>query len=92
MKRMPYSRLLSAAGFLLTCGACATDEAPEAPAAGVANPASVYCIEQGGRVEIRKLPDGGEVGYCVFPDGTECEEWAFFRGECKSKSRPDTSK
>ncbi|MBN1138650.1 MAG: DUF333 domain-containing protein, partial [Anaerolineae bacterium] len=21
-------------------------------------------------------------GYCVFPDGTECEEWAFQRGEC----------
>ncbi|MBF0120703.1 MAG: DUF333 domain-containing protein [Desulfobacterales bacterium] len=47
---------------------------------GIANPASVYCINKGGRLEIRKTP-GGEVGYCIFPDGTECEEWGFFRGE-----------
>jgi hypothetical protein len=23
------------------------------------------------------------VGYCHFPDGSECEEWALMRGECK---------
>ncbi len=49
--------------------------------AGMPNPASVYCEEQDGTVEIR-TEEGGEVGYCVFPDGSECEEWAFFRGEC----------
>ncbi len=48
---------------------------------GMPNPASVFCEEQGGRVEIR-AGEGGQVGYCVFPDGSECEEWAFFRGEC----------
>lgn len=48
---------------------------------GLANPASVYCQEQGGRLEIRS-GEGGEVGICVFADGSECEEWAFFRGEC----------
>lgn len=46
------------------------------------NPASVYCEEQGGRLEIRTDAAGGQTGYCVFPDGSECEEWAFFRGEC----------
>lgn len=44
---------------------------------GVANPASVNCIEKGGELELR---DGG--GFCIFEDGSECEEWAFFRGEC----------
>jgi hypothetical protein len=33
-------------------------------------------------VDIRTGDDGGQAGYCVFPDGSECEEWAFFRGEC----------
>jgi len=51
--------------------------------AGMPNPASVYCEEQGGEVEIRTADDGGQYGVCVFPDGSECEEWAFFRGECK---------
>ncbi|MGI9553924.1 MAG: DUF333 domain-containing protein, partial [Thermodesulfobacteriota bacterium] len=25
----------------------------------------------------------GDVGYCLFNDGTQCEEWAYFRGECR---------
>lgn len=25
---------------------------------------------------------GGEYGMCRFDDGSECEEWAYFRGEC----------
>jgi putative hemolysin len=49
---------------------------------GMANPASVFCADNGGTVEIRQGEDGGEYGMCVFNDGSECEEWAYFRGEC----------
>jgi uncharacterized protein len=66
---------------LVGCGGAETPEAPAEPAVGMANPASVFCEEQGGRLEIRD-ESGGQVGYCLFPDGSECEEWAFFRGEC----------
>jgi putative hemolysin/predicted secreted protein len=59
-----------------------------APAGGIANPASVNCVQQGGKVDIRKDATGGEVGYCVFPDKSECEEWAFMRGECKPGAKP----
>ena len=45
------------------------------------NPASVYCEQQGYRVEIRTAEDGSQSGVCVFPEG-ECDEWAYFRGEC----------
>lgn len=48
----------------------------------MANPASVYCEEQGGRVDIRTAADGSQQGFCVFSDGTECDEWAYFRGDC----------
>lgn len=51
--------------------------------AGIANPASVHCTEQGGTLEIRKDAAGNETGYCLFADGSECEEWAFYRGECQ---------
>ncbi|MBN1180514.1 MAG: DUF333 domain-containing protein [Anaerolineae bacterium] len=50
--------------------------------ASMPNPASVYCEEQGGTLEIRTDASGGQYGVCVFADGSECEEWAFFRGEC----------
>ncbi|MGM5488200.1 MAG: putative hemolysin [Nanobdellota archaeon] len=45
------------------------------------NPASEYCIEQGGTLDIRDTSEG-QVGICVLPDGTECEEWAYMHGEC----------
>ena len=52
------------------------------PVAGIANPASVFCEKQGGTLDIRQDASGGAYGVCVFPDGSECEEWAFLRGEC----------
>lgn len=77
------------ATLLAGCGSFFRERAtptPELP--GMANPASVHCQEQGGRVEIRTAADGGQVGYCVFPDGSECEEWAFYRGECAPGQAP----
>jgi putative hemolysin len=53
----------------------------ESPPHKIANPASVYCTEQGGTLKIVDTPDG-QVGICTLKDGTECEEWAYFRKEC----------
>ena len=53
------------------------------PKADMANPASVHCEENDGKLELRQDEDGGQVGYCVFADGSECEEWSFYRGECQ---------
>ncbi|MEM7826813.1 MAG: DUF333 domain-containing protein [Candidatus Aenigmatarchaeota archaeon] len=49
---------------------------------GLANPASAYCEESGYKLDIRKDAEGNEYGVCVFPDGNECEEWAFYKGDC----------
>jgi len=51
----------------------------------IANPASVYCIENGGTLEIITDEEGGQIGICTFANGKECEEWAFYNGECDSK-------
>ncbi len=59
-----------------------------APGSSIANPASTFCVQNGGKLEIRKDAQGGEVGYCVFADKSECEEWAFMRGECKPGAKP----
>lgn len=46
------------------------------------NPASVNCAKQGGQLEIRTAPNGGQYGVCLFEDNRQCEEWALFRSEC----------
>lgn len=48
----------------------------------IANPASSNCLANGGTLQIRTLDDGSQVGYCMFKNGQECEEWAYYREEC----------
>lgn len=50
-----------------------------APQTGAANPASEFCVKQGGKSEIRRNADGSEYGVCRLPDGRTVEEWAYFR-------------
>lgn len=59
-------------------------------AVGLPNPASVYCEEQGHRLDIRTDADGSQYGVCVFATGGECEEWAYFRGECGPETEEAT--
>lgn len=59
--------------------------ATEIPQSALPNPASVYCKQQGNQLEIHTTDDGSQVGVCVFPDGSACDEWAYFRGECSMK-------
>ena len=72
---------------LTACTAPQTQAAPEPaatdmPQAGMPNPASVYCEQNGNKLEIHTADDGSQSGVCVFPDGSTCDEWAYFRGEC----------
>jgi len=52
------------------------------PQVGMPNPASVYCTQNGNKLEIQTASDGSQNGICVFPDGSTCDEWAYYRGEC----------
>jgi len=62
-------------------------------AMAVPNPASLYCTEQGGDIDLRQDRDGGVYGICIWyqqvgrdPNDkipwSECEEWALYGGEC----------
>lgn len=46
---------------------------------GMANPASVYCINQGGQSFIKKDSQGAEAGYCRLTNGDVVDEWDFYR-------------
>jgi len=83
-------------GACLAASACGTPPQPQPETAApgtpeatttppnvlIANPASENCVKKGGVVELRTEP-AGQFGVCVFPDGSRCEEWRFFREECK---------
>jgi putative hemolysin len=75
--------------MILTLTACtaAPSQAPQptatnAPPANLPNPASAFCEQNGYQLEIRSAEDGSQSGICMFPDGSACDEWAYFRGEC----------
>jgi putative hemolysin len=82
-KKVTFIKFLFVGAALLVAGCgTPTGDVTEEPAPGMPNPASVYCEEEGGTLEVRQSQDG-EYGVCIFGDGSECDEWAFFRGECK---------
>jgi hypothetical protein len=69
-----------AVSALAGCGSDA-DEPPAVP-----NPASAYCVEQGGTVRIVTAADGSQSGLCRLADGTEVDEWEYYR-----RTHPTTS-
>jgi uncharacterized protein len=72
-------------GLLLSSllAACSPKTTPAGDNANMANPASVFCEKNGGKLEIQTDASGNQVGMCIFNDGSSCDEWAYFRGECK---------
>ena len=76
---LPQIAILCA--LAITAGGCSPSEPFDLSATAVANPASVYCINAGGKLTMKRTPQG-EFGMCKLPSGKVCEEWALFRGEC----------
>ena len=62
----------------LTLAGCNKNAPVENPDvnAEIPNPAAVYCEENGGTLDL-------ETWLCIFDDGSSCEEWAYYRGECQ---------
>ncbi len=44
----------------------------------MANPASVYCEDNGWTLQLEEW-----AWLCMFDDGSYCEEWSYYRGECE---------
>jgi putative hemolysin len=52
---------------------------------GLANPATVYC-QKSGNWSIKEDSLGNQYGVCTFANNVECEEWAYYIGECNKSS------
>lgn len=46
---------------------------------GTANLATINCVKQGGRPIVIVNRDKGDEGYCKLENGTEIEEWEYFK-------------
>ena len=84
---MKYLSLVLMVVMMTSCASSQIQPSPAPVATGspqvdMPNPASVFCTQQGYQSEIRTSADGSQTGYCIFPDGSECDEWAYYRGEC----------
>ena len=62
------------------------DPAPPGPVQ-LANPASTYCVQQGGKLSIQKDAAGNQSGLCTLSDGTAMDEWVLFRRDHPSANR-----
>ena len=73
----------------MALSACAGTDNPKKSAmhdeqtVGMANPASVFCEQQGGKSVIRKDKDDNEYGVCVFSNDKEVDEWEYYRAHHK---------
>ena len=74
--------------FMILLAACSTPQpggirsTPTIDKAKLANPAAGYCRDQGFTYETRTDDRGNAYGVCIFDDGSECDAWAYLRGEC----------
>ena len=78
MKTKTFWLVALLAAGVLTLAGCGKTEAPVDENAEIANPASVYCEENGWTLV---LEEGAWL--CMFADGSYCEEWAYQRWECQ---------
>lgn len=74
-------KMISLLVLLLFFSGCNTATNEEDEGQQLANPASEYCEKQGGILRIDS-DETGQNGICLLPNGNECEEWAYYRGEC----------
>lgn len=84
---MKKTLLIGALFASLTACSTAQTQQDTTPKLGMPNPASQYCVQQGGKLSIKNEANG-QVGYCHLSNGQVIEEWEFFRKsqtECVSE-------
>lgn len=74
--------VLLALMVLVGLSACEAAVESEMSPIKIANPASIFCKDQGGQLVTEFRTNIGEYGVCVFEGNYKCEEWAMYRNRC----------
>ena len=62
------------------------------------NPAALFCVQSGGKSEIRTRESGAQYGICIFPNGQTVDEWDYYRAQasrapsCRQTAGPQRSR
>jgi uncharacterized protein len=68
------------APLVLACMGCVPAD-DQSMSVGMANPASVYCVEKAKGTLVARQGSEGSILDCQLPDGRVVEEWQLFRAE-----------
>lgn len=90
MKTLSIMRTAFAFTVLGLISGCASTSKLPTTGLGMANPASVFCAEQGGKSVIQADAQGNQIGYCQLPQGL-VEEWSYFRSQQNNNQKNDVS-
>lgn len=74
---------------LAACTEATPPDRPEPAKIGMANPAAVYCVEQGGTVVPGDNP--GDDALCHLPDGRKVGEWLYYNEHHRPETPPDAA-
>lgn len=83
--RNTYLALAVSSAVLLAGCASEPDEYEVKEYTSLANPAAVYCVQQGGALET-VTEDAKRVTYCVFQNDQRVEQWEYYRNNHKQQS------
>lgn len=73
-----------AIAVVLLAGCARQPDAPPPGRVGMANPASVWCLEKGGK-RVTQHTAQGESTLCQLPGGEQLDEWALWRRDHPQK-------
>lgn len=82
MKKISYLMSIIACSTLIGCSSSDEDEYNVESYDQASNPASVYCVQQGGELEAFN-DNNARVMYCVFSEDEKYEQWQYYNDNHK---------
>lgn len=83
MKKTCFALSIASVTLLAGC-ASEPDEYEVKGYTSMANPAAVYCVQQGGELEA-VTENEQRLTYCLLPNGDRVEEWDYYRQNHKEQ-------
>ncbi len=77
---------LLASALLVGCSSGEPDEYDVKEYDATTNPASLYCVQQGGELEMMTENDK-RMTYCVTSEDEKVEQWEYYENRDKSKDK-----